>query len=121
MKTIAPRFSGVYFKFHDQWVDVTAQTEAATLKTQAQVRDAYAKARDKQAMFVNSKKVIANYGLPVLGTLQDEPVVLTDEHARQFKAANTDNQRRLLNKWFDGLWDLKHVEVETKDNLDLIL
>lgn len=115
---ISPHFAGVYLKVDDNWVECSSE---GTEVTADEVKKDYETSDKKQAYFLHSDHAYVNLGLPMITTVRDLPVVMTGPEADKFEQASSNNQRRLLNKWFEPAYEFTNVEVEKADNLDLII
>lgn len=95
--------------------------QAPTNKVHAgEVYENYLNAGDKTAGHLKCDHIIGPFlgGAKFDGKLEGSPIVLTNEHATLFKKAKPEEQRLILNRWLDGLWQL--LQPPTLDEVDNI-
>ena len=118
-----PAFAGAYTKVRDQWHEISGDVHRPAMPDE--VVTEYNDAREKQALYLNSRNALDDFGFALMPTtIANHPLVLTGKEITDFNNAHAAGKRQLLgllNRWFYGFYQFRQIETEQLESLDLII
>lgn len=114
-----PSFTGVYSKFRNQWYDFSKSGGEDT--TAEKVKKDYVSSKANQALIIDSNNALYRC-FELADGIHDFPVVLTGEHAKEYKASKNHNNevKELFNKWYQGFYTFFDISTKKTDNVDFL-